>query len=311
MTAASRLRWTTDVHLDHLRVPAVLAFADDLFAGLTSSDMVVITGDISCADLLTNHLRMLDEAAHRACPDTGGVPWAFVLGNHDYYGGRIADVRTDVRVFCMGRGRAVWLGDGPYHVWSCTDSPLTALVGVDGWADARAGNPNTPVLMSDFRLIEDLADEMSPGAVLNWRRGGDRSMLHTKLRGLADAEADMLRLQIHGALAPAPTSSRPAERVIVATHVPPWTSAAWHEGSLSSRDWRTYFVSVAVGRVIEEAARARPDVKFAVLCGHTHGEGVATLLPNLRCSTGAAEYGAPQVQATFNLDAPGAGGLFA
>jgi len=313
VTTTSRLRWTTDVHLDHLRVPAVLAFADDLFAGLTSSDMVVITGDISCADLLTNHLRMLDEAAQRACPDTGGVPWAFVLGNHDYYGGRIADVRADVRAFETACGRAVWLGAGPYHVWpgTCASNPTTALVGVDGWADARVGNPNTPVLMSDFRLIEDLADELSPGAVLNWRRGNDRSMLHAKLRGLADAEADMLRLQIRRALVLAPTSSRPAKRIIVATHVPPWSSAAWHEGRLSNQDWRTYFVSVAVGRVIEDAARAHPDVQFAVLCGHTHGEGVVDLLPNLRCSTGAAEYGAPQVQATFDLDAPGAGGLFA
>ena len=49
MTPATRLRWATDVHLDHLRVPAVIAFADDLFAGLTSHDMVVLTGDISNA----------------------------------------------------------------------------------------------------------------------------------------------------------------------------------------------------------------------------------------------------------------------
>lgn len=312
MTPATRLRWATDVHLDHLRVSTVIAFADDLFAGLTSHDMVVLTGDISCADLLTNHLRMLDEAAQRACPDTGGVPWAFVLGNHDYYGGRIADVRADVRAFAMACGRAVWLGAGPYHVWpgKCDSNPTTVLVGVDGWADARAGNPNTPVLMSDFRLIEDLADEMSPGAVLNWRRGCDRSMLHAKLRGLADAEADMLQLQIHRALAWPPMCEK-VERVVVATHLPPWSSATWHDGRLSNQDWRTYFVSVAVGRVIEDAARRRPDVKFAVLCGHTHGVGVVDLLPNLRCTTGAAEYGSPRVAATFDLGEPDAGGLFA
>jgi len=101
------------------------------------------------------------------------------------------------------------------------------------------------------------------------------------------------------------------ERVVVATHLPPWSSATWHDGRLSNQDWRTYFVSVAVGRVIEDVARRRPDVKFAVLCGHTHGRGVVDLLPNLRCTTGAAEYGSPRVAATFDLGEPDAGGLFA
>ena len=101
------------------------------------------------------------------------------------------------------------------------------------------------------------------------------------------------------------------ERVVVATHLPPWSSAAWHDGRLSNQDWCTYFVSVAVGRVIEGAARARPDVKFAVLCGHTHGVGVVDLLPNLRCTTGAAEYGSPRVAATFDFGEPDARGLFA
>ena len=83
-----------------------------------------------------------------------------------------------------------------------------------------------------------------------------------------------------------------------------------HDGRISSRDWQTYFVSVAIGRVIEAAARVHPDVRFAVLCGHTHGKGVVDLLPNLRCHTGAARYGRPEVQATFNLGTPGADGLF-
>lgn len=32
-----------------------------------------------------------------------------------------------------------------------------------------------------------------------------------------------------------------------------------------------------------------------VLCGHTHGEGEALVLPNLRVQTGGADYGAPRI----------------
>jgi hypothetical protein len=47
------------------------------------------------------------------------------------------------------------------------------------------------------------------------------------------------------------------------------------------------------------------------LGGDPLGDGVVDLLPNLRCTTGAAEYGSPRVASTFDLGEPDAGGLFA
>ncbi|HTN89531.1 MAG TPA: hypothetical protein VL242_37900 [Sorangium sp.] len=49
-----------------------------------------------------------------------------------------------------------------------------------------------------------------------------------------------------------------------------------------------------------KASRARPEQRperrIEVLCGHTHGAGVAEILPNLLVRTGGAEYGEPAVQ---------------
>ena len=38
---------------------------------------------------------------------------------------------------------------------------------------------------------------------------------------------------------------------------------------------------------------------MTVLCGHTHGEGQAQILPNLKVLTGGAKYGEPRVQRVF------------
>ncbi len=290
-----RLRWATDIHLDFLPDREADAFCASLFAGLASGDQVVVTGDISNAGQLGGHLRMLRDHAQaaRACV-------SFVLGNHDYYGSSVAGVRAMVRQACDGP--VAWLGDE----WQVLSPDRTALVGVDGWADARVGNPNTGVLMNDFRFINDLADRMPPRGVTEWRRGADRTAVHEELRRLADAEAASLRVKLAEVL----EGPAAVQRVVVATHVPPWPGACWHEGAMSGPEWLPYFCCVATGQVLEEVAASRPDVRFAVLCGHTHGAGVFDPLPNLRCHTGGAEYRRPSACATFDLDAPDGGGLF-
>jgi 3',5'-cyclic-AMP phosphodiesterase len=88
----------------------------------------------------------------------------------------------------------------------------------------------------------------------------------------------------------------------VATHVPPFREACWHEGKLSNADWLPHFSCKAVGEALRRAAKAHPDRKIRVLCGHTHGAGTAEILPNLKVFTGGAEYGEPAVQGVFELD---------
>jgi hypothetical protein len=155
-------------------------------------------------------------------------------------------------------------------------------VGVDGWGDARLGNPETTaVRLNDFLLISELA-------------GLGRRALLERLRALGEECAQRLRKSL-------PEALERHRRVLVLTHVPPFREACWHEGRLSNDDWLPFFTCAAVGEVLREALAARPDREALVLCGHTHGEGVARVLPNLEVRTGGARYGAPAVQQVLEL----------
>nr|WP_276599641.1 metallophosphoesterase [Nannocystis sp. SCPEA4] len=280
-----RLAWATDIHLDFLDDDSVRRFAAELAA--PKADALILSGDLSHAEALEHHLRLLAQ----------GVPGPiyFVLGNHDYYGSSIEAVRTAVLDLGARRPRLSWLPAA--GVVRLTDR--TALIGCDGWGDARLGNPETtPVVLNDFFHIEELAATIDQGARANPRlffRGTDRTRLHAALRARGDAEAQVLRNLLRDAL-------REFEHVVVVTHVPPFAAACWHEGRHSDGDWQPYFTCAAVGAVLREAAEAQPARRLTVLCGHTHGAGEAQIAANLRVLTGGAEYRHPTLQRVLEVD---------
>ena len=263
-----RLAWATDVHLNFLSASGLDAFREAL--AQQEADAVVITGDIAEAPSVDPLLSVL--AAELK------TPIYFVLGNHDYYRSNIQRVREVVTSLSSRSSWLAWLPAA--GVVELTRE--AALVGVDGWADARYGDfMRSPVMLNDYLLISDLAG-MSKGERLE------------KLHQLGDDEAAALRPLLADAL-------RKYRRVIVATHVPPFKEACWHEGRVSSDDWLPHFSSKAVGDALREAAAAHPDRKIRVLCGHTHSAGTAEILPNLKVMTGAAEYGEPRVQGVLEI----------
>lgn len=262
-----RATWLTDVHLNFLRPLALGAFYDRLKA--ERPEVVLLSGDIAEADSV---VRFVDEIATET-----GAPTYYVLGNHDYYRSSIRAVRE---LLSRRKGtRAQWLpAIEPLQL-----TPATVLVGVDGWGDARAGDPDgSNVLLSDWQAI----DELKRGLI-------DREARIEALRRLGANEARTLR----DLLARAPAS----ERIVVVTHVPPFPEACWHEGAISDPAWLPWFTCVAMGEVLVEHARAHPAQQMIVLCGHTHGEGVFKRLPNLEVFTGGAKYGAPSIAATIEL----------
>lgn len=257
--------WWTDPHFELLSETQrrqVLSVWDE-----SSADCAIVTGDISHGSTTVGWLRQLARAFER--------PIYFVLGNHDYYGTSIARQRDAVRQLC---GEV----ENLFYLASCDVIALstgTALVGHDGWGDMREGDwEQTSVRPPDFDEIEDLVD-----------LAGDRKGICDRLRQLGDESAGHLARVLPEALAA-------HERVIVATHVPPFREASWYDGENSTAPWLPFFCCRAVGGVLLETAERYPDREVSVLCGHCHGAGEVRIRKNLHVCTGGAEPCSPQVQ---------------
>jgi predicted phosphohydrolase len=264
-----RVVWATDIHLNFLDAEGRASFFSSIRAH--QPDVVFVTGDIAEAPSLPF---LLDEM-RRAIQ----VPLYFVLGNHDFYYGSILQVRNSLKNWCQVQPGLIYLSTtGLIEL-----TPSTVLVGHDGWGDGRYGNYHaSPVRLSDQELIVDFQDL-------------DREAVLRTLHALGDEAASYLRERLDRALAS-------YQHVICLTHVPPFKEACWYQGKMGDEDWLPYFACQAVGEVLLNVSRERPDSYITVLCGHTHHAGIVQLRPNLRVITGSAEYGASSIQDTFELD---------
>lgn len=260
-----RLAWITDCHLDRAAPAAREAFLATLRE--SGADAVIATGDISNAGRLVADLEQLGDAAR--------APVHFVLGNHDHYGASIGAVRDAVIALGERRPEVAWLP--PAGVIDLGEGRL--LVGVDGWADGRHGDPlRTPLVLNDDRLIAELAAQESRAARLAVKRI------------LADADADRLATLLERGI------TRQPRQIVVATHVPPFVAAIRPGSREAHPDWHPLLVCGATGAVLERVAAAHPGIDFLVLAGHTHRDCEARIAPNLRVVVGGARYGNPTVE---------------
>jgi Icc protein len=260
----TRLAWLSDLHLDFLDSDAEVAALCRGVADL-EPDGVLISGDIGNAVTLQHHLQLLEAHLRR--------PIYFVLGNHDFYGGGIADVRRQVEARCA---RSSWL-----HWLPATGLvPLgdeTWLAGHDSWGDGRLGSGSqSPFILNDYYCIRDFQGLSIDG----W---------FERMGALGDEGAAFLREIL-------PRGFESRRRMILLTHVPPFREAAWHLGRPSSDDAAPHFACKAVGDLLVDVMTPRPECTMTVLCGHTHSSGLVQILPNLEVRTAGAEYGAPRPQ---------------
>lgn len=263
-----RAAWLTDIHLDFLSRKECDAFHANI-AG-TMSDVVFITGDISVAPSLPSHLEALSQALKK--------PVYFVLGNHDFYGGSITEVRATLQRRFRAHPLLRYLPDA--GVVPLTSS--TALVGCDGWGDARYGNyAMSPVKMNDHRYIHELVGLTKPA-------------LQHQLMSLGDEAVDGLRQ-------PLTDACDHYRHVILLTHVPPFPVACSYRGQTNNDHLLPFYACQAVGALLLETMRTRPYCHLTVYCGHTHHGNAVRLLPNLVVFTGSAQYGMPRVDSMIEI----------
>jgi predicted MPP superfamily phosphohydrolase len=263
-----RIVWSTDVHLNFVGREAFEQYVERLID--SSPDVILLGGDIADSKSVVDYLSELDNRLP--------CPIYFVLGNHDYYLGSIAQVREQVEQLCAARETLVYL-TGAQHI---EISAEVGLVGHDGWADARIGDyERSMVMMNDYRLI---AEFEGLGKEQRWRL----------LKSMGDEAATAVRRRL----------SRAMERyrhVFFLTHVPPLRAACWYNGRISDDEWAPHFTCKAMGDVLLEVARSNTPSELTVLCGHTHSPGECQPLPNVKIITGGAEYGFPGINHVFHV----------
>lgn len=258
-----RVAWLTDIHLEFLEPDERLAFVDHLAESVPA--IVLLGGDTGIASSFASFLQIIEWCL--ACPIY------FVLGNHDFYQGSIAEGRATAEKLTKSSPWLRWLP--AQRIVQITET--TGLIGHDSWADGRLGNGSaSQVELNDYFLIKELA-------------GLSRQRRFMELAKLGDEAAAYFRKLL-------PQACARFKNIILLTHVPPFREACWHEGKISDDEFLPHFACKAVGEELVSIMAEYPECKLTVLCGHTHSSGVAKILPNLCVKTGSAEYGRPRLQ---------------
>ncbi|MCM2372479.1 metallophosphoesterase family protein [Aporhodopirellula aestuarii] len=266
------MAWITDPHFDHAKLETWREWADEVIGHHPTA--LVLTGDISEGDDVSYQLRCMAETFDR--------PIYFVLGNHDFYGKSIGGTRRQIIDLARDVPQLHYLTDcGP--VMLAKDA---ALIGDDGWGDATQGDyENTTVRSNDFELIDDF-----------------RTSSRDTWREILQREGRQSGERLSSKLASLPKSVR---HVLIATHVPPFRESCWYEGKTTDENWAPFFVCGGVAEALRVAAEANPDRIHTVLCGHTHHDGDAEILPNLIVHTGYSRYGTLDIESLIELSGDG------
>lgn len=259
-----KLVWVSDIHLNFVK--DATPFYEDIKS--RSPDVVVISGDIAESNGVVSYIERME--LHL------GVPVYFVLGNHDFYGSSVAEVKRSVKhIGHLGSKQIVPL------------SSSTALVGVDGWGDCRNGDyESSRLIMSDWLYIKELNTE--------YLKGSDE--LKRVLQRLADSDAKKLQRRVRRAI------DSGFKRIIIVSHVPPFEDACLNAGRKSTPGGLCFFSSKILGTTIKPIAKQNPNIDFLWLCGHTHSKIDLHVLPNLLVRVAQSEYYYPTVADVISYD---------
>jgi len=278
-----RLAWLTDIHLNFLKPEELGAFIAHVMG--QQPDAVLITGDIAEAPNLEAYLMLFEDSMKKFMPH---CLIYYVLGNHDFYRSDIKTVRSGMEMLTIETDQLVWLQSA--GVVELT--PDVALVGHDGWCDARHGNFNRSIVrMGDFH---GAPEQGFPHALIHDFIGLAHFELRTKLEKLGDEAGSYIRKFL-------PLAMEKYSHVIVMTHIPPFREVSTYRGAISDDNWAPFFTCKAFGDALLDVCPEYPDSEVTVLCGHTHSSAHARPLENLNVYAGHARYSKPTIQKILRL----------
>lgn len=256
----------SDLHLDHLSNEELREFLSRVSTICNDPDAVLLlTGDISQQSRLWEHVDLVAQASR------GRV--LYVLGNHDLWGGSFADVNRRLRPHGLSNGHAVFM-DLVDRVQIEQD---LCVVGDTGWYDGRNGLQGNPrFIMNDWFFITEYRNNQSKSE-------------HAFSAVIADARAAIIDKKLRDAVAAG------NKRIVFLTHVPPWVETCRHMGRPSDDYALPWFSSRIIADTLDQVANEHPDVKFEILCGHTHDGYRWHRGVNMHVHVTGATYGAPYV----------------
>ena len=267
-----KLAWATDIHLNHATNAAQHRFYQ---AVKDQADALLVTGDIAESPTIGRFLTAMTTLAERHAISF----WATTIIT-------VAPLPTR-----DSTSPSWWANSEPclLEPHRCCRVDAAHRPGRPRWLGRRPAGRFEGVRGDPERLPADRRTVLLEGFV----HAGQARLRHV-LQALGDEAATHLKAVL-------PVAAEKYPHVIVATHVPPFREATWHEGRPSSDDFLPFFACKAVGDVLLEAAQSHPECQILVLCGHTHGGGEVQVLENLRVVTGPAEYGKPEIQRIIDV----------
>ncbi len=250
--------WYTDTHLDKVAPWTLMSFVRRI--NKQHPQGVFLTGDISCGPLLAFHLKFL--AKHVECPIY------FVLGNHDYYFMNIAAQHDKIRKLCKEYPNLIWITES--DIVKLNDE--VALIGAEGWYDARLGNPNYLKASLDWILIKEIRQLPTMQERIEF------------FRELSRKSCESINAKLEQAL------DQGYKSVYILTHFPPWKEATRDEGTILEPIYLPYNVNLSLGQTIENVMKHRLRQSATVLAGHTHTDCWIHVSRNIECKVNKAKY---------------------
>ena len=258
-----KIIWATDIHLDHVSIEKKNDFYNNV--NNSGADILLISGDITTSDELDSILSELDKL---------DVEVYFVLGNHDFYGSSIFNVRK------IASNHKTYLTQS--GIISLSNS--TGLIGHDGWYDMRNGVTGK-VIMNDFNYINDF----DQGSIYIDSSLRD-SLVSQKAKELSQEAADHFKKYLKKGF-------RTHDHMIIVTHVSPFEEAVYYRGRKSDKYFLPFYSSRIEGdTILDEMKNISSNKQLTILCGHTHGESEYKPQDNITVRVGAAEYQNPSIQ---------------